>query len=182
MPQDARIAFSISSKVPEKFPRDERIEIANDDGSLHTSLTIADGGLTLQDQQTVLANLDPQKSFGQSAFGALRLRAVSADGVHGDWQPLITLVRVPVLQHLQCTPAATETCTLTGTNLFLIDSIAADPDFNEKIAVPEGFVQQSLQVPHPLTTATLYIRLRDDPSVTDKAVLPLTTARSQITP
>ncbi len=177
MPQYARISFSMRSKVPEKFARNERIEIANDDGSLHASLTIADGGLTLQDQQTVLANYDPQKAFGASAFGALKVRAVSADEIAGDWQPLITLVRVPALQKVECPPNAIDACTLTGTSLFLIDSVAAAADFSDKVSVAEGFVAPSLKVPHPAADGTLFIRLRDDPTVVDRAVLPVTTAR-----
>ena len=178
MPQNARISFSMRSKVPEKFARDERIEVASEDGSLHTSLTIADGGLLLQDQKTVLANLDPQKAFGASAFGALRVRAVNADGVAGDWQPLVTLVRVPVLQRLQCGASATDGCTLSGTNLFLIDSVAADADFIDKVSVPEGFVDQLLKVPHPAAGSTLYFRLRDDPAVVDRAAIPVAAARA----
>ena len=126
----------------------------------------------------VLASLDPQKAFGPSAFGALRVRAVNADGVAGDWQPLVTLVRVPVLQRLQCGTSATDGCTLSGTNLFLIDSIAADADFIDKVSVPEGFVDQLLKVPHPAAGSTLYFRLRDDPAVVDKAVIPVAAARA----
>lgn len=173
MPQNARISFSLRSKEPEKFERDERIEVANEDGSLHTTLTIADGGLTLADQRTVLATLDPQKAFGASGFGAFRLRAVNADGVAGDWQPLITLVRVPALTALECPAASTEPCMLSGTNLFLLDSVSGSAEFSDKVAVPEGFVDGSVKVPHPATAATLFVRLRDDPTVVDRAVLPL---------
>ena len=48
--------------------------------------------------------LDPMKLLGPSAFGRLKFRAVSGDGVEGDWQPLANLVRVPDLKEVRCTP------------------------------------------------------------------------------
>ena len=45
----------------------------------------------------VMATLDPLKSFGPSAFGPLRFRAVDGN-LKGDWQPLATLVRLPVTE------------------------------------------------------------------------------------
>jgi hypothetical protein len=102
LPQNAKLAFSLKTQLPETFPRDEKIEIATQDGSVHVFLSIADGTLTLQDSQTVLATLDPLKSFGPSAFGPLRFRPVDANGEKGDWQPLLTLVRLPELKELRC--------------------------------------------------------------------------------
>jgi hypothetical protein len=111
------------------------------------------------------------KSFGASAFGPLRFRPVLADGRNGDWQPLATLVRVPYLTDVRCTPAPDKQCTLTGTNLFLIDSVAANADFSDGVSVPLGITTASVTVPRP-TGAVLYIKLRDDPNVVSTATLP----------
>ena len=52
-------------------------------------------------------------------------------GVAGDWQRLVTLVRLPLLQALQCPAATEQPCKLTGSNLFLVDSVSGDPQFKE---------------------------------------------------
>ncbi len=68
-------------------------------------------------------------------------------------------------------------CTLTGTNLFLIDSVASDAQFSHSISVPDGFASTTLNVPRP-AGGQLYLKLRDDPSVantiTTSATLPMT--------
>lgn len=71
---------------------------------------------------------------------------------------------------------ADETCTLAGDKLFLIDAVSAAPDFSSSIAVPDGFVEAELTVPAP-KDKRLYIKLRDDPSIVDTAVLPVTEGR-----
>src|SRR5207245_1150378 len=50
--------------------------------------------------------LDPMKLLGPSAFGPLKFRPVSDDGAEGDWQPLASLVRMPDLKEVRCTPVA----------------------------------------------------------------------------
>ncbi|MGH9515844.1 MAG: hypothetical protein ACRD3P_09240 [Terriglobales bacterium] len=69
-----------------------------------------------------------------------------------------------------------EECTLTGDKLFLIDAVSADPDFTTSIKVPDGFVKAQLPIPAP-KDKTLYIKLRDDPSTVDTALLPVTEER-----
>ena len=80
------------------FARGFKVEVGAEDGSSQVMLSAADGSLTLQDPHTILAVLDPLKSFGPSAFGPLRFRPVDANGAAGDWQPLIKLVRIPTPQ------------------------------------------------------------------------------------
>ena len=63
--------------------------------SFHTVLTLNDGSLMLEDAHTAVGTLEPLARFGASAFGPVRVRALSADGTAGDWQPLGTLVRLP---------------------------------------------------------------------------------------
>jgi hypothetical protein len=171
LPQDGKLSFFLKTEIPAVFPRNEKIEVSTEDGSLSTMLGLDDGSLILEDAQSVLAQLDPLKSFGPSAFGPLRFRAVHADGRKGDWQPLATLVRVPFLTDVRCANTPEKQCTLTGTNLFLIDSVAANPDFSDSVSVPLGITTASVTVPRP-TGAVLYIKLRDDPNVVSTATLP----------
>ena len=149
----------------------------------------------------MLGNLHPMKSFGPSAFGPIRLRAVAPDGTTGDWLPLTTLVRLPTITGLRCPVAAPPAgsapaisgsaapadgpvvpglpapalppapCALTGSGLYFIDSIATDAAFTNAVHVPPGFVGSSLAVPPP-TGAVYYLRLRDDPATTDTVTLP----------
>ena len=172
LPQDWRLSFFFRSDMPAAFPRDEKIEIANGDGSLNVQLSIGEGGLVLQDSATVLANFDPLKSFGPSAFGTLRVRPVAGDGAAGEWQPLIKLIRVPSLKEIHCPGAADQQCTLQGTNLFFLDSVASDAQFIHAVPVPQGFAGTSLHVPRPDGTL-LYLKLRDDPSAVSTASLPV---------
>ena len=111
----------------------------------------------------------PDKAFGFSAFGPLKFRVVNK-GVAGDWQPLATLVRLPVLQALQCPSAREQPCKLTGSNLFLVDSVSGHPEFNDAVEVPEGFPGRALPVPRP-EKSKLYLKLRDDPAVINAAAL-----------
>ena len=192
LPQDGRLTFFLKSQAPENFPPTEKLEVATSDESFNVFLTLKDGNLTMQDAKTIFAVLDPMKLLGPSAFGPLKFRPVSADGVDGDWQPLVNLVRMPELKSLQCaavpprraedkpapdnaapplkTPVDRE-CLLSGDKLFLIDAISADPDFTNAVTVPDGFIEASLNVPAP-KGKNLYIKLRDDPATVDTVTLP----------
>ena len=191
LPLDARITIALRSASPVRFPRGEKIEIALIDGSLRTALNVADGSLVLQDAHTALAFFSPSKSFGASAFGPLQLRAVAEDGTAGDWIPLGTLVRTPSITSISCprqqaraaAPAKSEapkpdeaaaaeqtaaTCTLTGRDLFLIDSFSGDSSFNAPIAVPLGFTGDALPVPRlrtaiPCTSSCATTRILSSP-------------------
>ena len=102
VPQDGGLAFSLKTVVPATFPRTEKIEVSSDDGSLSTMLSLSDSGLVLEDATTMLATLDPRKSFGPSIFGPLRFRPIAEDGTTGDWQPLGNVVRLPVVSGISC--------------------------------------------------------------------------------
>lgn len=172
LPQNSELSFFLKTVSPKSFPRSEKIEVATSDESFDVTLSIADGTLVLQDAQTVLATLDPAKSFGPSAFGALQFRAVSSEGEKGDWQPLAKLVRIPTLKEIHCPDSPDKPCSLSGTNLFLIYSVASDAQFAHEMPVPLGFADSSLTVPRPNGTL-LYIKLRDDPSTVDTLILPV---------
>jgi hypothetical protein len=126
-------------------------------------------GITLQNATVAVATLEPARAFGFSAAGALQFRVLTG-GVAGDWQPLATLVRLPQLQDLKCPATAEVACKLSGSNLFLIDSVATDREFSHPVQVPDGFPGSSLPVPHP-TAGPLYVKLRDDPSVVHSSAL-----------
>jgi hypothetical protein len=169
LPQDATLTFSVRARSPSAFALDEKIEVATADESFSTTLGFDNGGITLEDAQVAVATLDPTRAFGSSAFGPLQFRII-ANGVMGDWQPLVTLVRLPVLRELKCPGTPELACKLSGSNLFLIDSIASGRDFAHPVQVPDGFPGYSLPVPHP-SGEQLYVKLRDDPSVINPTLL-----------
>jgi hypothetical protein len=162
LPLDARLTFSLRAQTPAAFARDEEIEVATEDESYSVRLGTRSGGLTLENSRVAVATLDPSVAFGASAYGALRYRRIIA-GVAGDWHALVTLVRLPQLTGLKCAADDAPSCELSGTNLFLIDSVAAEAAFSAPVSVPDGFPGMSLRVPRP-TDGKLYVKLRDDPS------------------
>ena len=168
LPQDGKLSFVVKSEIPEAFQHTEKIEVANEDGSFDVLLDLEDGSLTLEDPRNVLVELEPLKAFGRSCFGALRFRPVQSGGKKGDWQWLATVVRVPFLTEIHCLKSSDKLCSLSGSNLFLIDSVASDPEFANSVYVPVGFMDSTLSVPRP-AGEPLYIRLRDDPSIVSVA-------------
>jgi hypothetical protein len=172
LPVDGRLVFFIRSREPANFPRDERVEVAAADGSFRTALALADGSLMLEDAKTALGVVEPLKRFGSSAFGPLRARALSADGVTGDWLPLGTLVRLPGFKELHCPRSSARPCVLVGTNLFLVASISASSEFNKPTNVPSDFTGTELSVPHP-ANGVLYLKLRDDTDTVQTLTLPV---------
>jgi hypothetical protein len=161
LPQDAKLNFFLKTEVPETFPPTEKVEVATADDSFRVLLSIKDGNLVLQDLKTIFAVLDPMKLLGPSAFGPLKFRAITESGIEGDWQPLVSLVRIPVLKAINCRSSGEKQCTLEGEKLFLIDAISAEPDFANSVTVPDGFVEASLIIPAP-KGQELYFKLRDD--------------------
>jgi hypothetical protein len=103
----------------------------------------------------------------------VRVRALSADGTAGDWQPLGTLVRLPGFNMLRCPRSPAKPCVLSGTNLFLATSFAATPDFDNPADVTPQFTGTQLTVPHPVN-GILYVKLRDDPATVQTLTLPVT--------
>jgi hypothetical protein len=169
LPQDSLLMFSVRTLLPEVFAHSEQIEVATVDDAFSTLLSISSGTLTLVDSRVAVARLDPARAFGPSAFGPLRFRVV-ADGVAGSWLPLATLVRLPRLVSLECPGSSDLACRLSGSDLFPIDSVSADPQFHNPVQVPDGFPGTTLPVPHPVA-GELFVRLRDDPAVVNAATL-----------
>jgi hypothetical protein len=159
---EGKLTFVVQTK--DAFPRTQTIEVANADGSVHTTLSLETNNLVLQDEHTAVATLDPLKAFGQSAFGKLQMRPVAADGTPGNWTPLGILVRAPQITAIHCTSADAPTCIVEGSNLFLVQSFGATKDFARPADVPTGFAENNFTVPTPADGATLYLKLRDDPN------------------
>jgi hypothetical protein len=174
LPLGAKVTFFVKSRAA--FPRTEQIELANADESLHTTLSVGSGSLILEDAHTVLATFDPLKTFGPSTFGLLRLRAVAPDGTDGDWLPLATIVRLPVLTNVHCSADQTKPCELNGSELYLLNGLAMDSAFTSATNIPEGFADASLSFPRPAmnaATISFFVRLRDDPNTSHAVTLPL---------
>ena len=148
LPQDATLTFALRTQSPAIFARDETVDVATSDGSSLTVLSFVNGGITLENAQVAMATLNPAKAFGASAFGPLQFRIV-AKGIAGDWQPLGNLVRLPVLKDLSCPSTPELACKLSGSNLFLVDSVANDSGFAHPVQVPDGFLGSALPVPAP---------------------------------
>ena len=172
LPQDGRLSVFLKTEVPATFPVSEKVEVATEDGSFSTVLSVTAGNLILQDANSALAVFDPLKAFGPAAFGPLRFRPIDADGAKGDWQPLAVLVRIPSLKEIRCPDDPDKPCSLHGSNLFLLHSVSADPKFKDPVSVPAGYVSDSLAVPRPNGTL-LYVKLRDDPATIDSISLPV---------
>ena len=173
LPLQGELTFSLRARSPGLFTHEDRLEVATADDESSVMLDIASGTMVLQSAKVAVATLDPQKSLGVSAFGPLRFRRI-INGVPGDWRPLVTLVRLPKLTELDCPEASDAACTLTGVNLFLLDSISNDAQFTQPTNIPEGFTDQSIAIPHP-QDGHLFVRLRDDPAVVNTVVLEVKT-------
>jgi hypothetical protein len=177
LPQDSTLIFSLRAQSPAAFTHDESVEIATLDESSTVVLGLgaatpgagAPGGLTLENAHVAVATLNTAKSFDASAYGPLKFRATSK-GLAGDWQPLANLVRLPMLTALDCPATADLACKLSGSNLYLIDSVAGNAQFTDPVQVPEGFLGAALPVPHP-REGTLFVKLRDNPLVVNPVTL-----------
>jgi hypothetical protein len=170
IPLQGTLNFVIQTR--DAFDRAEKIEVATADGGTHMLLSLADAHLVLQDDHTAIANLEPLKAFGPSAFGKLQMRPVAGDGTTGQWAPLGTLVRVPQITAIHCTAAPDNNCKLDGKSLFLVQSFSGDKGFAKSAEVPTGFSDPSFTVPVPADGATMYLKLRDDPTTIATLVLP----------
>jgi hypothetical protein len=173
LPVDGKLVFFLRSDQPANFPRDEKVEVAAADASFQTTLSVSDGSLMLADAHTAVGSFEPRARFGASAFGPLRLRAVSANGAQSDWQMLGTLVRFPGFKDLRCPRTAAKPCLLTGSNLFLAAAFSATPTFDNPVEVDPQFTGTQIAVPHT-ANGVLYLRLRDDPATVQTLSLPVT--------
>jgi hypothetical protein len=169
VPLEAHLTFSLRAQTPAGFTHDEKLEVATTDGSFSAVLEVGTGDVMLEGRRIAVVNLDPSKTLGASAFGPMQFRRI-VQGTTGEWAPLATLVRLPKLSGADCPAEPDGECSLTGSNLFLLESVSADADFAHVTRVPDGFTQPVLLIPHP-TQGKLYVKLRDDPAVVNVAML-----------
>jgi hypothetical protein len=178
LPLEARLTFSLGAQSPASFTHDEKLEVATTDGSFSVVLGVG-AGMMLESRKIAVVMLDPSKALGASAFGPLQFRRI-VEGVAGEWAPLATLVRLPKVTGVDCPVDPNAPCSLTGSNLFLFDSVSADPGFARVTRVPDGFTEPVLLIPHP-SQGRLYVKLRDDPAVVNIATLDVRTQPSAST-
>jgi hypothetical protein len=178
LPLEAELAFSLRAQSPPLFTHGDKLEVATTDGT-SVVLGVATGDVVLQSAKVAVATLKPEKAFGKSVFGPLRFRRI-VDGVPGEWRSLVTLVRLPNLTGVDCPAAPEEACSLSGANLFLLDSVSSDPAFTQSTSIPDGFTDRVLEIPRP-TDGHLYIKLRDDPAVVSTALLSVKTQAFGVT-
>lgn len=160
--------LTFSVRTPASFGREQALEVATADG-VSATLSQASGALRLENTRVAVARFAPAKVFDANVFGPLQVRSV-LQGVAGDWQPLIHLVRLPALRELRCppesgSPEATQGCVLGGQELYLIEAVSASAGAEQAVVVPEGFTGSSFVVPRPGEGGRLYLRLRDRPEV-----------------
>jgi hypothetical protein len=168
--QGATLIFSMRAAMPETFTRDSKVEVSGPDGAVLTTLTLSHG-LVLEDDKVALATLNTAEAFSASTFGPLRFRIVDGAAGPGDWQPLATLVRLPVLRELKCGGGRGRHCQLFGANLFLIKSLSTDRAFDHAVEIPEGFTGASIVLPHPVG-GRLFLKLHDSPGVINQIAMP----------
>jgi hypothetical protein len=169
VPLEAHLTFSLRAQSPAGFTHDEKLEVATTDGSFSAVLGVGTGEVMLEGRRIAVVNLDPSRTLGASAFGPMQFRRI-VQGTAGEWAPLATLVRLPKFTGVDCPTQPDGACSLTGSNLFLLDSVSADADFAHVTRVPDGFTQPVLRIPHP-AQGRLYVKLRDDPAVVNVAML-----------
>jgi hypothetical protein len=162
IPQGARLTFSLRSETPPQFKGDEAVEVGDADGRVLATLTPS-AGLVFADKRVAIATVDTAKAFNRSVAGALNFRIARHDAA-SNWRPLATLVRLPRLETVKCPPEAKKPCAMTGSDLFLIDSLSNNVAFGAPVQIPEGFTASTLEAPHPVG-GKLYVKLHDDPAV-----------------
>ncbi|HEY3948200.1 hypothetical protein [Phenylobacterium sp.] len=167
-PLGAQLTFSMRAGSTGGFHGDEKVEVAGPGEKVLATLTTA-SGLVLADSQVAVATLDTGKAFNASVAGPLSFRVVRG-GAASHWTPLATLVRLPKLEGVTCPADAKKPCALSGSSLFLIDSLSNSAAFKTQTQVPAGYTDQVLDAPRP-AGGKLYLRLHDDPAVVNVVTL-----------
>ncbi len=158
LPDNGQLVFSVQAGEGTKLNASDAIEVAPVEDGAPIRLTTANG-LRLESPKVMVATLDP-KVMAPSLFGALRFRLLRGGEV-SDWQPLVTLARLPQIEAVACAAKA-DGCTITGRDLFLIDAVGATPTLDQAAQVAHGYTGSALKAPAP-QDGNLYLRLRDAP-------------------
>ena len=165
LPDDGYMSFSVAVDGDVRLSPADVIEVATTDGGDMVRLT-AGKALQMEGPHVLVARLDPS-AFGPALFGPLQMRLLH-NGEASDWQPLVTLARLPRVDAVTCATVA-EGCTISGRDLFLIEAVGATATLNDAATVAHGYTGAVLKAPLP-TAGKLYLRLRDAPG--DVVMLP----------
>jgi hypothetical protein len=158
LPDNGMLVFSLRAGEGTRLNGGDVIEVAPVADGAPIRLTAANG-LRLESATVMVATLDP-KAMAPSLFGPLRFRLMR-DGEASDWQPLVTLARLPQIEGVAC-DAKGDGCTINGRDLFLIDAVGATPTLDQAAQVEHGYTGSALKAPAP-RDGKLYLRLRDAP-------------------
>ncbi|WP_452656270.1 hypothetical protein [Sphingomonas bisphenolicum] len=158
LPDNGQLVFSVRAGEGTKLSASDAIEVAPVADGAPIRLTAANG-LRLESAKVMVATLDP-RAMAPSLFGPLRFRLLRG-GEASDWQPLVTLARLPQIEAVAC-EAKADGCTITGRDLFLIDAVGATPMLDQAAQVAHGYTGSALKAPTP-RDGKLYLRLRDAP-------------------
>jgi hypothetical protein len=162
LPSRATVTFSLQADAPNRFTPGIHLEAEAPAADAETRLDLKGGGLTLIDSRTLIATLDLPKSFGAASFGPLQYRVGSGEDLT-DWLTLGHIVRLPSLKAPVCPAETNLPCSLPGRELYLLESVSANPDGSAGVHLEAGFPGDSVLVPRP-KDGHLYLRLRDDPA------------------
>jgi hypothetical protein len=159
LPDNGQLVFSVRAGEGTKLSTSDVIEVAPADEDAAPIRLSAVKGLRLEGPKVMVATLDP-KAMAPSLFGPLRFRLLRANEA-SDWQPLVTLARLPQIEAVACEDKAAG-CTIRGRDLFLIDAVGATPALDQAAQVAQGYTGSALKAPAP-QDGKLYLRLRDAP-------------------
>ncbi|KQN02332.1 hypothetical protein ASE85_21500 [Sphingobium sp. Leaf26] len=159
LPDNGQLVFSIRAGEDTKLSASDAIEVAPRDEDVAPIRLTAGNGLRLESPKVIVATLNP-KMMAPSLFGPLRFRLLRGAEV-SDWQPLVTLARLPQIEAVACEEKATG-CTIKGRDLFLIDAVGTTPTLDQAAQVAQGYTGSALKAP-ATRDGKLYLRLRDAP-------------------
>ena len=170
LPIRATATFSLRTDPASRFPSSVHLDAEAPEADATHRLDLKSGGLTLIDGRTLVATLELAKAFGPSAFGPVRYRLSTGEDT-SDWLTLGNLVRLPALKAPTCPTETSLPCVLSGTRLYLIESVAVTRSGEGAVHLEEGFPGDAVPIPRP-TDGHLYLRLRDDPEHQATITLP----------
>ena len=169
-PLGSVITFALRATDPKALSARTTVQVSADGGQTVTTIGRS-SGLVLVDAVNALVKVDTGALFDRSTHGPLLYRLV-ANGMEGDWQPVVTLVRLPRITGYACTRGPQARCRLTGESLVQILALSADETFQAHTDVPVDLTAPEIEVPGNGASRTLFVKLRDDPATVHRLDLP----------
>ena len=169
-PLGSVITFALRATDPKALSARTTVQVSADGGQTVTTIGRS-SGLVLVDAVNALVKVDTGALFDRSTHGPLLYRLV-ANGMEGDWQPVVTLVRLPRMTGYACTRGPQARCRITGESLVQFLALSADETFQTHTDVPVDLTAPEIEVPGSGTSRTLFVKLRDDPATAYRLELP----------